>query len=145
MKARFFGTFEYSVDAKGRINMPAKFRKAVSEESLNTFYLLPSPGKCLRIYPADVWCEEVEKMRALPQTPTHVAYRRKLYRNLTECEVDGQGRITLTSKQMAYAEVTQGKATLVGMGEYIELVSPEAFAIDDDAAFDELFFEVHGE
>ncbi len=135
---RFNGVFEYSIDAKGRINIPAKFRKSLATSGSETLYIRKMPNKSLGIYPVDVWEKEAEKLASLPTTPQNMKYQRTVYRSLTDSTIDAQGRITITPAQLSYVGVAK-KATLVGMGNYIELVSPDAL-LDEDDDFDDAFY-----
>ena len=53
--SRFRGRYDYTIDAKGRVNIPSKFRKSLSPEAAETFVICQGPGRCLRAYPQDVW------------------------------------------------------------------------------------------
>jgi MraZ protein len=51
----FKGSYEYSVDNKGRVNIPARLRKYVSPEANDTFVITRGYDACLFVYPLDVW------------------------------------------------------------------------------------------
>ncbi len=143
MVSRFNGTYEYSVDAKGRMNIPAKFRKSLVATGSEVLYIRKAPNNSLWIYPADVWEIEATKLDTLPKSAQNLKYRRSVYRTLSDSTIDAQGRITITAAQLSYVKINK-KATLVGMGSYIELVHPDAL-IEDDDDFDELYFEAEAE
>ncbi len=132
------------MDAKGRVNIPAKFRKALSEENgAPTLYIRRAPENTLWIYPADVWEQQAAKIESLANTPKNLKYKQLLYRSLSDSTLDSQGRISLTSKQLAYVKADK-KIALVGMGNYIEVISVGALDEDEDE-YDDLFFAAEGE
>ena len=56
----FLGSFNYSIDAKGRISIPVKLRKFVSPDANDTFVLTRGSSQCINIYPMNYWKELVE-------------------------------------------------------------------------------------
>ena len=54
-KNTFTGEYSYTLDAKGRINIPSKFRQSLSKENENTFVTTRGMDKCIWIYPICVW------------------------------------------------------------------------------------------
>ena len=138
----FHGRYDYAVDEKGRINMPAKFRKSLNPEASETFVLCRAPGGCLRAYPYDVWEIYEKELASRPQTPETLRHRRLLYSTLSDATLDAQGRIALTSSQMKIASIVKN-VTLVGQSGYIEIWDTEKLnayvgGADD---FDEVFFQ----
>ena len=117
---RFYGKFDYSVDSKGRVNIPAKFRKSLSQEAAETFIICRSPGGCLRIYPQDSWNVYEEELLSRPQTPEVLEHRRLLFNSITDSTLDAQGRVSLSPEQMAIAGIKKN-VTMSGQGDYIEL------------------------
>jgi len=140
--ARFRGEYNYSVDAKGRVNIPAKFRKALSADADETFVVSRAPSACLRAYPLDSWEAQEDELRSRPQTPETIRHQRLLASTLSDSKLDSQGRVTLTQKQMAVAGIAKN-VTLVGNFGYIEIWDTEAYeayiGAGDD--FDEVFFQ----
>ena len=86
------GTYEHSIDAKGRLFIPAKLR----EELGVTFYLAMGIDTCLAIYPQSTWDKFTEKFASLPMTQSKVM--RPLFANAVKCELDSQGRIVIPQK-----------------------------------------------
>lgn len=139
--SRFRGRFDYSLDEKGRINIPAKFRKALSPEAAETFVISRSPGGCLRAYPQDAWNIYEDELARRPQTPETLQHRRLLYNSISDSTLDAQGRITLTPAQIKLADLKK-ETTLVGQNEYIEIWDTANFdkqyggeSVDFDGAF----------
>lgn len=140
--AGFHGKYDYSIDAKGRINIPAKFRKALAPEAAETFVICRAPDKCLRAYPLNVWSVHVAELGARPETIETINYTRKLYSTVSESTLDAQGRISLMPNQIAIAAITKD-VSLVGHENYIEIWDTgrynEYLSGGDD--FDAVFFQ----
>jgi MraZ protein len=138
----FRGRFDYTIDAKCRVNIPAKFRKVLSQDANDTFIICRSPGGCLRVYALNVWSRYENELAARPQTPEALRHKRLLYSSLTDSTLDAQGRISLTTLQMQMAGITKN-VTLIGQNDYIELWDTDSFNMyvggQDD--FDEVFFK----
>lgn len=90
----FIGTYSHSIDAKGRMIMPSKFRK---NESGETFYVTKGTEKCLFVYSREEWAKFEEKIGALPITTNKSAadFVRYFLSGAAECEVDKLGRINI--------------------------------------------------
>ncbi|MBD3420991.1 MAG: division/cell wall cluster transcriptional repressor MraZ [Chitinivibrionales bacterium] len=140
--SRFRGSYQYSIDAKGRINVPAKFRKALNPEADETFVIVRGPDKCLQAYPLDTWQSVEEKLDARPQTPDTTRLRRELYSSIADSKLDAQGRIAITPKQMSIAHISS-KVVLEGQGAYIEIWSPEIYDtyFSDDSNFEDVYYQ----
>jgi MraZ protein len=116
----FHGRFDYSTDSKGRVNIPSKFRKALSPESAETFIICRGPDACLRAYPKELWEAYEAELASRPETPETLRHKRLLYNTISDSTLDAQGRITLTSAQMTIAGITKDVA-LVGQSNYVEI------------------------
>jgi MraZ protein len=142
--ARFRGRFDYCLDEKGRINIPAKFRKALNPSADETFVICRSPGGCLRAYAQDAWNIYEDELANRPQTPETLEHRRLLYNSISDSTLDAQGRIMLTPQQIKLIGLSKN-VTLVGQNEYLEIWDTAAFdqryskGADDD--FDRVFFQ----
>lgn len=90
----FMNEYSHTIDAKGRMILPAKFR----EELGASFVLAPGLDTCLCIYPKEKWDALIARLQKLPFTNHKV---RKIMRHLigrgTEMECDKQGRILIPS------------------------------------------------
>lgn len=144
--AGFKGNAEYSVDSKGRVAIPAKFRGAMRPEANGSFVATTGMGdRCIRLYPADEWELKEEEMRSLNtyRPEVRVALRLMLA-NAEELSLDGQGRVMVPRTLLDEAGIEiGGKAKLVGMLECIEVWNPEAFDdhINGRTAESEVLFE----
>jgi MraZ protein len=138
----FHGKFDYSVDNKGRVAIPAKFRKSLAPEAMETFIVCRAPGGCLRAYPQNYWHVYVAELNGRPETPETLRYKRQLYDTAAESTLDTQGRITLMQNQMEIGGITNA-VTLVGHENHIELWEPARYAayLENDTDFDTIFFQ----
>ena len=86
----FMGEYSHTIDAKGRMIIPSKFREELGEE----FVLTKGLDGCLSIYPNDEWKAFEEKLKALPLNDKNArAFVRFFVSSATQCELDKQGRI----------------------------------------------------
>ena len=109
------GQYDYAIDAKGRLNFPARFRDAMGETFIVTRWL----DHCLAAFPT----EEFEKVAAKIEEKGLVKGRkvsRMLYASAVEVTPDKQGRIQLTPRLLAHAGLEKD-VTVVGMGRYAEI------------------------
>ena len=114
------GTYEHSIDAKGRLFIPAKLR----EELGVTFYLAMGVDECLAIYPQETWNRFTEKFAALPMSQS--AAMRPLFANASKCELDSQGRIVIPQKLRKYAGLEKD-AVIIGVNDRAEIWSAETW------------------
>ncbi len=123
------GSFEHMLDAKGRVFIPAKWRETVGDTLILTMGLLETrTQKCLSGMSLEEWERFSEKLSALPVSDTSgQAIRRKLYSMAAACEIDKQGRILIPAQLREQAGLTKD-ATLIGVGERLEIWNPETLA-----------------
>ena len=114
------GTYEHSIDAKGRLFIPAKLR----EELGVTFYLAMGVDECLAIYPQETWNRFTEKFASLPMSQS--AAMRPLFANASKCELDSQGRIVIPQKLIKYAGLEKD-AVIMGVNDRAEIWSAETW------------------
>ncbi len=91
----FSGKHYYSLDAKGRVIIPAPFREIISANYSTKFYITNDVlDKCLHLYPQEEWVKIEDKVRYLPRTQDEVKfYMRRVIASAQELELDKQGRI----------------------------------------------------
>ena len=141
----FTGEFSYTVDAKGRVNIPSKFRKVLSVDNEDTFVITRGMDPCVWVYPIVVWQNIENDLKSLSSlSAINRTFVRNTVRYATPLTYDGQGRIQLTTNLINYAEL--GKKTLIiGMVNKIEIWNPDRLKeIDkknmkiDSTAYDDL-------
>lgn len=92
----FRGSFEHSIDSKGRVSVPSRFRDVIAERFEGKLVLTMDFDKCIMVYPLEEWERIEEKIKALPQSTREVKdYTRFIFSNAAECELDKQGRILI--------------------------------------------------
>jgi MraZ protein len=125
----FLGEYEHSVDAKGRIAVPARYRTKLEQGLVIT----RSFDQCLFVYPQEEWENLSLKLNALSFVQEEVRKaRRMLFGNAFELELDRQGRILLPGSLRDFA-VIGNDAIVAGMGSYIEVWSAEAWRANQEA------------
>ena len=123
------GQFEHTLDAKGRINFPAKFREELGE----TFYVAIGLDGCLSVYSDAKWAELRTKYDALPISQARKM--RVLFANAAKCEPDSQGRILIPSNLRAYAALDK-EVVINGASRCVELWNPERWAPVEEEGLD---------
>lgn len=144
----FRGQFQHSMDAKGRVALPARFRDGLIQEQGGRFILTPAVfDPCLHLFPLRAWEEFEEKVAALPAMDPHVVRFRRLYISAAvECEADKAGRVLVPSHLRDKAGL-QKDALWAGMGRHLELWAHDqweaALAIDpsEEADFKQAVLE----
>lgn len=111
-----------SLDAKGRIVLPARYRERLLEICRSELVVtIDTDQPCLLIYPLPEWELIEEKIEALPSfNPTTRRIQRLLIGHATEIEVDGNGRMLLSAPLRDYAQLGK-KVVLIGQGKKFEL------------------------
>ena len=115
-----------TLDAKGRIAIPARYREKLNEMCGGKLVISYNPlDKCLPVYPYDEWLDCMQKMEAVQDRSDQFReYQRMLYSYTTEVDMDGSGRILIP--QSSRDEVGLKKsAVLIGHGKKFELWSEE--------------------
>ena len=120
----FMGEYNHTIDAKGRLIIPSKFRELLGEE----FVLTKGLDGCLSIYPMDEWKAFEEKLRALPLTNKNArTFTRFFVAGATNCELDKQGRILVPQTLREFAGLEK-EVVLTGNLDRIEIWSKEKWS-----------------
>ncbi len=120
----FKGSFNYTVDNKGRINIPAKMRKNLAPEANNGFVITRGFEPCIFVYPNDEWQKRETEIGKLQQNdPKHRYFTRMLLQYATDAELDGQYRIILPKELMQYAQI-ENEVFILGAFDRIEVWNP---------------------
>ena len=116
----FTGEYEHSVDSKGRIIMPSKYREALSDEFVVTLGL----DGCLFIYPNEEWEKFVLQLKELPGNKEARQLQRYFLAGAANVEMDKQGRFLIPAKLREAAGLTKDIVT-VGVLTKLEIWSKE--------------------
>lgn len=115
----FMGEYNHTVDTKGRLIIPSKFREGLGEE----FVVTRGLDGCLFVFPNSAWQAFEEKLKSLPLTNKSARqFTRFFIAGATSCELDKQGRILLPGTLREFAELEKD-VVLTGMLDRIEIWS----------------------
>ena len=117
-----FGQYTHSVDAKGRLFVPAKLREELGE----SFYLMIGDKDSLLVFPEARMAKAMETFNASPITPD----KRHLLANVAKIEPDKQGRFVVPPVLRNYAHLT-GDVTFLGQGDYAEIWDAATYAANE--------------
>lgn len=133
----FYGEYQHSVDQKGRVIVPSKFREGLGE----SFIVTKGLDNCLFAYSSDEWTNLENKLKALPFTDKDVrAFVRFFFAGATECEVDKQGRILIPQNLREYAKLEKD-IYVIGVSTRVEIwdkSSWESYSGDDNIGADKI-------
>ncbi len=115
------GEFEHSLDAKGRLIMPAKLRESLGEK----FVLTKGLDGCLFAFSIDEWTNFEDKLKALPLSNRNSReFTRFFLSGATECEIDKQGRFLIPGNLRDAANLIKD-CSIIGVGTRIEIWDKE--------------------
>jgi len=127
----FRGTFEYSLDDRGRVAIPAKYR---AEFPNNLAVITPSSDGCLQVYPEAAFYEMSEAHAKAPATTlSGRRARRSFDAQAFDAELDRQGRILVPAKLRGQASLN-GTVVIIGARECLEIWNPEAWERERERA-----------
>lgn len=126
----FMGEYHHSIDDKGRLIIPSKFRTELGDK----FVITRGIENCLFVYPIDRWETIVHKLESLPFTKKDARnFTRFFLSGATVAEFDKQGRINITSPLINYASIEKD-CVIIGTGDRLEIWSKEAWENFFDSA-----------
>ena len=129
------GEYNHTIDAKGRVTIPAKFRCELGDH----FVVTRGLANCLSAYSYEKWQKIEEKLSHISLTnKAGMKLTRLILGNAIECEVDKMGRILITQTLRSKAELTKD-VVLIGLGDRIEIWNRDAWAeVNSKDAFDDM-------
>ncbi len=139
MAIGFMGEYNHTVDAKGRLIIPASYRDKLGEK----FVVTKGIDNCLVAYGMDEWEKLVAKLSEISMTKgNNRIFSRFMLGKAGEVEIDSHGRILLGAAFREYAQI-QKEVVLVGAGKYIEIWAKDKYeeamdALDISAIAEEL-------
>ncbi len=120
---QFCGTVSHQLDGKNRIRIPKKFRKDLGDE----YYFVAGSQGCIGVYPKAALEERLEALKSIRASePQKLLAKRKIESSVEEVNEDDQGRTLLPQPLRAHAGIEKDVVT-IGMGDYLEIWSKEAF------------------
>ncbi|MGN0243440.1 MAG: division/cell wall cluster transcriptional repressor MraZ [Lachnospiraceae bacterium] len=119
----FIGEFNHTIDAKGRVTIPSKYR----EELSGLLVVQQNVDGNLAVYTEEAWNAYVEKIKQLPNAKQNTRWlKRFLYSRADAAELDKQGRVNLSARAIEYAGLEKD-VVIVGNGDTLEIWSAEAW------------------
>ena len=133
----FIGEYRHSLDVKGRIIVPAKFRDGLGDK----FVLTKGLDGCLFAYSKEEWANFEEKIKSLPLTNKDArAFVRFFFAGAVECEIDKQGRTLIPPMLREYAGLNKD-LVIIGVSNRVEIWSQDkwdSYSEAEDLEADEL-------
>ncbi len=133
----FIGEYQHSLDSKGRLIVPAKFRDDLGD----IFIITKGLDNCLFVYPKSEWIILEEKLKLLPLTRKDArAFVRFFFSGATECELDKQGRILIPINLREHCKIDKD-AVIIGVSNRVEIWSKEeweSYNDDEDLSYESI-------
>ena len=121
----FYGEYEHTIDKKGRIIIPSRFRESFKEYDVERFYITRGLDKCLFLFTEDEWKSQESKFRSISFTKSEARKFNRLYfSGAARLESDKQGRILLPKYLKDFAEIKRD-VVIIGVSNRIEIWSKE--------------------
>ena len=118
----FFGEFEYKVDIKGRVPLPARFRRAIKEGAVA---LTQGTEGCITAYPLSEWKKLATALTSASVTRSKLRkLNRAFFATAFQSNIDGQGRVALPDSLREYAGI-EDEVVIIGANNYLELWNKE--------------------
>ena len=125
IKLRFAGEYANTLDLKNRVNIPAKFRKALDPINNQTFVITRGFDTCLTLYPISEWNIVEQQLASLSSIRNrNREFVRSIVRYASYVQYDKQGRIIIPDNLKVFASIDR-EVSIIGMISKIELWSPE--------------------
>lgn len=117
----FYGEFIHSIDRKGRLILPAKFREVAKNHFIEKFYVTRGLDKCLFMLAEEEWRSQENKLKAMSFTKQQSrTFNRLYFSGAMEVIPDSQGRILLPQNLKDYAEIKKD-VIIVGVSNRVEI------------------------
>lgn len=133
----FMGEYQHSIDEKGRMIIPAKFRENLGE----SFVITRGLDQCLFVYPKSEWAALEQKLKALPLMKSDArAFTRFFFSGATECELDKQGRANIPGTLVEHAKLEKD-CVVLGVSNRVEIWSKkiwESYFNESEQSFNEI-------
>lgn len=129
----FRGFNTISLDTKGRIAVPSRYRELISVQSENQLVITLNPlDRSLWLYPLPEWEVIEDKLATLSDFDKQSRRTKQMMRGYaSDCQLDGQGRILVPKELRSYAEL-QKQAVILGQGNKFEIWNEQAWAAQRD-------------
>jgi len=137
----FYGEYLHSIDRKGRLILPARFRDAAKTNFIDKFFLTRGLDKCLFMFSEEEWRQQENKFKSVSFTKQESrAFNRLYFSGAVEITPDKQGRILLPQYLKDFAEIKKD-VVIVGVSNRVEIWSRDkwqAFFGNSQKSFEEI-------
>lgn len=117
----FYGEYCHSIDRKGRLILPAKFREVAKSNFIEKFFITRGLDKCLFMFSEEEWRIQENKFKAFPFTKQEGrTFNRLFFSGAIDILADKQGRILLPQYLKEFAEIKKD-VVIVGISNRIEI------------------------
>jgi len=124
----FLGSYTYSVDIKGRISIPAKYKKCLNQDANETFIMTRGTVQCIDLYPYDYWLKivkpRIDQLDDFDEEES--AFKRLLLELADDYTLDQQSRLLIPKNLLVFAGIVKDVIVL-GQNTKIELWNPEIY------------------
>lgn len=112
----FLGEYEHTIDSKGRMALPARFRVQLDSGAV----ISKGMGSCLSVYTMDRWNEKSDEQAAGKSDAELRDFERRIFPSASIVELDAQGRLVIPAKLRTYAKL-ENDVTVAGVRDHIEI------------------------
>jgi len=117
----FYGEYEHSLDKKGRLIIPSKFRESFKEYDIEKFYITRGLDKCLFMFTENEWKSQESRFKAVSFTKSESRKFNRLYfSGATQIDCDKQGRILVPKYLKDFADIKRD-VVVIGVSSRIEI------------------------
>ena len=137
----FYGEFEHSIDRKGRLILPAKFREVAKNQFVEKFFVTRGLDKCLFMFSEEEWRSQENKFKTMSFTKQQPRiFNRLFFSSAVDVSFDKQGRILLPQYLKDFAEIKKD-VMVVGVSNRIEIWAKnlwQDFYLNNRQSFEEI-------
>jgi MraZ protein len=143
----FYGEYEHSIDRKGRLILPAKFREVARTHFIERFFVTRGLDKCLFMFSEEEWRTQENKFKAMPFTQQQArTFNRLYFSGAVDVIADKQGRILVPQYLKDFAGIKKD-VVIVGVSNRVEIWSKDTwyeFYGNSQASFEEIAEKLMG-
>jgi len=117
----FYGEYQHSIDRKGRLILPSRFREICKEYGINRFFITRGLDKCIFMFSEDEWRTQEQKFKSLSFTKQESRnFNRLFFSGAADVAPDRQGRFIIPNYLKEYADIKRD-AVIIGISNRIEI------------------------
>ncbi len=121
----FYGEYEHTLDSKGRLIIPSKYREVLKKHRIETCVITRGLDRCLFVFSASEWKKQEKKFKDMPFTKQEARQFNRLYfSGACEAQCDKQGRMLIPQYLKSYADIKE-HVMFVGVSDRIEIWARE--------------------